>query len=187
MYVHIRRHHIQDTHNVGCRTNSTLLKCLFNSVLGNSWIVKWWCCVAVLPEGGLQDAAAGPGAGQQGELLLRGEAGAGRLHGAGTHHPSSPALVTASVLGTTPPGPAPARATLMVFIVGLDTVCPPPHVTAAPRSSPKLYFIELFTRVYPCTRCRSVSGPACSATPTPSTWTSRRPPTCTTSKHTEYL
>ena len=141
----------------------------------------------MLPEGGLQDAAAGPGAGQQGELLLRGEAGAGRLHGAGTHHPPSPALVTASVLGTAPPSPAPARATLMVFIVGLDTVCPPPHVTAAPRSSPKLYFIELFTRVYPCTRCRSVSGPACSATPTPSTWTSRQPPTCTTSKHTEYL
>ena len=97
-----------------------------------------------------------------------------------------PLQLSSRPLSSAPHRPAPARATLMVFIVGLDTVCPPPHVTAAPRSSPKLYFIELFTRVYPCTRCRSVSGPACSATPTPSTWTSRLPPTCTTSKHTEY-
>ena len=32
------------------------------------------CCVAVLPEGGLQDAAAGHGPGQQEQLLLQGEA-----------------------------------------------------------------------------------------------------------------
>ena len=32
------------------------------------------CCSAVLPEGGLQDAAAGPGPGQQEQLLLQGEA-----------------------------------------------------------------------------------------------------------------
>ena len=46
----------------------------------------------------------------------------------------------------------------MVFIVGLDSVCPAPHVTAAPQSSPKLYFIELFARVKVLTLVNGILG-----------------------------